>query len=110
MFEDQYLCSGGQLYEVASGRDRLVGDLRPLVAGTTDGADVLSAHPYDVCTALVLSELGGVFEDPWGGPVDVGLDTTSPVAFMAYANPELAAVVRPAVAAALESVLGLATR
>lgn len=108
VFEDQYLCSGGQLYEVASGRDRFVGDLRPLVAGRSGVGTVLSAHPYDVCAALVLSESGGVFEDPWGGPVDVPLDTTSPVAFMAYANPELAAIVRPAVAAALESVLGIA--
>jgi len=107
VFEDQYLCSAGQLYEVASGHDRFVGDLRPLVAdhlGVTRG---LVAHPYDVCTALVVTESGGVFEDPWGGPVDVPLDTTSPVAFMAYANPELAAGVRPALAAAITEVLGI---
>jgi hypothetical protein len=105
VFEDQYLCSGGQLYEVATGRDRFVGDLRPLVADHLGFAGALVAHPYDVCTALVLTESGGVFEDPLGGPVDVPLDTTSPVAFMAYANSELAAAVRPALAAAIASVL-----
>ena len=106
IFEDQYLCSGGQLYEVASGRDRLVGDLRPLVADHLGLAGALVAHPYDVCTALILRELGGVFEDPWGGAVDVPLDTTSAVSFVAYANPSIAAVVRPALARAIESVLG----
>ncbi len=107
VFEDQYLCSAGQLYEVATGHDRFVGDLRPLVAdhlGITRG---LVAHPYDVCTALVLTESGGVFEDPWGAPVDVPLDTTSPVTFMAYANSHLAEAVRPALAAALAGVLGI---
>ena len=106
VFEDQYLCSAGQLYEVAAGHDRFVGDLRPLVADRLGLGGALVAHPYDVCTALVLTESGGIFEDPWGRPVDVPLDTTSPVAFMAYANPELAAEVRPALAAAITAVLG----
>ena len=110
VFEDQYLCSGGQIYEVAAGHDRLVGDLRPLVADHLGFDVALVAHPYDVCSALVLTESGGVFEDPWGRPVDVLLDTTSPVAFMAYANPGLAAAVRPAVAAAVAAVLGPGAR
>ena len=99
VFEDQYICSAGQLHEVMSGRDRLVGDLRPLVLAGIDGLiHPLSCHPYDVCTALLLEELGGVFEDPRGGPVDVPLDTTTPVAWMAYANPALAEAIRPVLA------------
>ena len=31
LFEDQYISSGGQLYELMSGHDRFVADLRPLV-------------------------------------------------------------------------------
>src|SRR5690606_4690835 len=95
VFEDQYLCSGGQLYEVLAGHDRLVGDLRPLALARLGLPLSLTAHPYDVCTALVLTEAGGVFEDPRGGPVDVPLDTTTPVVWVAYANEALAATVRP---------------
>ena len=29
-FEDQYACTGGQLYELIAGRDRFIADLRPL--------------------------------------------------------------------------------
>ncbi len=106
IFEDQYMCNGGQIYEVATGRDRLVGDLRPLVAEALRLEGALVTHPYDVCTSLVLVEAGGVFEDPWGRPVDVALDTTSPVAWVAYANSALAERVRPALAAAIDAVIG----
>src|SRR5262249_55483692 len=32
-FEDQYICSGGQLYELMAGHDRFTCDLRPLMEG-----------------------------------------------------------------------------
>ena len=46
---------------------------RPAPAGrsTTDG---LACHPYDVCTAMLLAEAGGVVTDPWGRPLDAPLD------------------------------------
>ena len=95
IFEDEYICSAGQLHEVLTGRDRLVGDLRPLALKQLGLPAKLTCHPYDVCTALVLTELGAVFEDPRGGPVDVPLDTTSPVTWVAYGNEALAADIRP---------------
>ena len=101
IFEDQYLCSAGQLAEIMAGRDRMVGDLRPFGLRAVGLPPTLTCHPYDVCTASILTELGGVFEDPFGGPVDVALDTTSPVAYMAYANEDLAARVRPVLREAL---------
>ncbi len=96
VFEDQYLCSAGQIHDVMTGRDRLVGDLRPLALAQLglDGPPV--AHPYDVCTGLLLIEAGGILEDPWGRPLRSPLDTTSAVTWVAYANPALAAAVRPA--------------
>jgi hypothetical protein len=102
VFEDQYVCSGGQLHEVLTGRDRVVGDLRPLANAQLglDGPPV--GHPYDICTGFLLGEAGAVFEDPWGGPVRAPLDTTTGVAWVAYANPDLAALVRPALVAVLE--------
>ena len=61
VFDDEYLSTGGQLHELITGRDRFVADLRPLVQ-----AEGLACHPYDVCTAMLLEEVGGVVTDPWG--------------------------------------------
>ena len=101
VFDDQYLCSAGQIHDVLTGRDRLVGDLRPLANAQLGLVGPPTAHPYDVATGFLLAEAGAVFEDPWGRPVDAPLDTTSAVSWVAYANPELAARVRPALATVL---------
>jgi hypothetical protein len=93
VFDDEYISSGGQLHELIVGHDRFVADLRPLVE-----AEALACHPYDVCTAMVLEEAGGVVTDPHGGPLDAPLDTTSPVAWVGYANPVLAARIGPVLA------------
>ena len=93
VFDDEYISSGGQLHELIAGRDRFVADLRPLV---DPGA--FACHPYDVCTAMVLEEAGGVVTDPQGAPLDVPLDTTTPVAWAGYANAELAARIGPILA------------
>ena len=93
VFDDQYLSSGGQLHELLTGRDRFVADLRPLVV-----PDALACHPYDVCTSMLLVEAGGVVTDPWGGPLDAPLDTTTSVAWVGYANPVLADRIGPVLA------------
>ena len=85
VFDDEYLCSGGQLYELLAGRDRFTAELRPVV----DPA-ALACHPYDLCTAMLLEEGGGVVTDPWGRPLDAPLDTTTPIAWVGFANPALA--------------------
>ncbi len=96
VFDDQYISTGGQLYELAAGHDRLVADLRPLAfAALGLEAGMLCCHPYDICTALILEELGGVVEDPWGRPLRCPLDTTTSVAWVGYANRTLARKVRP---------------
>jgi fructose-1,6-bisphosphatase/inositol monophosphatase family enzyme len=95
VFDDQYLATGGQVYELLAGHDRMLGDLRPLALRKLGFGSSLTCHPYDICTSLLLQEAGGVVETPEGGPLRVPLDTTSPVAWMGYANPTLAAQVRP---------------
>lgn len=96
VFDDQYISTGGQLYELAAGHDRLVADLRPLAfAALGLQSGMLCCHPYDICTALILEELGGVVEDPWGRPLRSPLDTTTSVAWVGYANRALARIVRP---------------
>jgi fructose-1,6-bisphosphatase/inositol monophosphatase family enzyme len=95
VFDDEYLSTGGQLHELMSGRDRFVADLRPLVLEVGGG---LACHPYDVCTALLLTEVGGVVTDPWGRPLTAPLDNYSPVAWVGYANEALASRIGPVLA------------
>lgn len=95
VFEDQYISTGGQLYELLVGHDRMLGDLRPRAFRKLGLESAHVCHPYDICTALLLQEAGGVVETPEGGPLRPPLDTTTPVAWMGYAHPGLARQVRP---------------
>jgi hypothetical protein len=96
VFDDQYICTGGQLFELIVGHDRMLGDLRPLAyAKLGFSSATLCCHPYDICTALIAREVGCVIETPDGATLQSPLDTTSPVAWMGYANPTLARMVRP---------------
>lgn len=95
VFDDQYMTTGGQIHELMVGHDRMIADLRPLVHRRLGLDAALACHPYDICTGMLLKEAGGVLEDPWGGPLDAPLDTTSPVAWIGFANETLAGQVRP---------------
>jgi len=104
-FEDQYASSGGQLYELAVGHDRFIADLRPLLAPVLADRGLpggLCCHPYDVCTALIAEEAGVVVRDPRGGPLDVPLDLVTDVAWVGYANAELARRLEPVLLEVLE--------
>ncbi len=101
VFDDQYLSTGGQLYELITGHDRLVADLRPVIAARAGVAPGLCCHPYDICTALLLEATGGVVERPEGGALRAPLDTTTPVAWVGYANRALARRARAALRGAL---------
>jgi hypothetical protein len=87
-YEDPYLCSGGQLIEVAAGRELAVLDPRPLVGGG------FAAHPYDLAGWLVARQAGVIVEALPPGPLDYPLDTTTPCAWAAYANAEVASELR----------------
>ena len=95
IFDDQYISTGGQFYEMISGHDRMLGDLRPLVFSALDMESSLVCHPYDACAALLLQKAGILYEHPLGGFPDAPLDTSSAVAWVAYANEHLAALARP---------------
>jgi hypothetical protein len=95
IFDDQYLSSGGQLYELLMGHDRFVADLRPLAFAALKVRTSLACHPYDLCTALIAQALGCVITAPDGKPLRVPLDTTTPVAWVGYANATLAKRIGP---------------
>jgi len=106
IFDDQYISTGGAFYELLAGHDRFVGDLRPLVHRVLDLDSTLVCHPYDVAAALILTEAGIVYEDPDGHFPDAPLDTTSPVAWLAFANETLASKLRPVLRSTLDTMLG----
>ena len=110
VFDDQYPSTGGQIYELLAGHDRLIGDLRPYVLPSLGYKSALTCHPYDICTALLLTEAGGVVETPDGRPLDAPLDTLTPVAWMGYANEALARLARPVLWQACEHYLASAWR
>ena len=95
VFDDQYLSTGGQLHELLAGHDRFIADLRPLVPRGRRGSGALACHPYDICTALIAQEAGCVVTAPDGGPLRAPLDTTTPVAWVGYANGALARSIGP---------------
>ncbi len=103
-FEDQYASSGGQLYELASGRDRFTADLRPLMEATLGERGLalgICCHPYDLCTELIAREAGVLVTDLRGGPLDARLAVEPDVAWAGYANAQVRAQVEPLLRAAL---------
>lgn len=107
VFEDQYLSTGGQLYELISGHDRFLADLRPLVFAKLNFPQLLVCHPYDICTELIAREAGCVIEAPRCGSIRVPLNTTTPVGWIGYANSALARHIRPVLRRIMKETLGV---
>src|SRR2546429_9334735 len=83
-FEDQYASTGGELYELMAGHDRLVADLRPLMQPVRAPQGLpagLCCHPYDLCPGLLAEEAGVGLRDPGGGPIDAASDRVAAVAW-----------------------------
>ena len=99
-FEDQYISTGGQLYELMAGHDRFVADIRPLVYGR---GSPLCCHPYDICTELVARELGVIVTDERGQPLSACLSVRPDVAWVGYANAQIRGLIEPALQRALRS-------
>jgi fructose-1,6-bisphosphatase/inositol monophosphatase family enzyme len=103
-FEDQYICSAGQLYELMSGHDRFVADLRPLLESVLAGREEalgICSHPYDLCTELIARELGVIVTDPAGGPLVAPLNVEAEVAWAGYANGHIRDQIEPLLQVAL---------
>jgi hypothetical protein len=104
-FEDQYISSGGQLYELIAGHDRVTLDLRPLVEPLLRARRGLAlgmcAHPYDLSTLLIAEESGVIVTDGHGQPLDAPLDVETEVAWVGYANSSIRAQIEPPLLRAL---------
>ena len=104
-FEDQYASSAGQLYELISGHDRFIADLRPLMESTLAdrGAALgICSHPYDLCTELIAREAGVIVTDARGGQLRAPLNVEADVAWAGYANQHIRAQIEPLLRVALE--------
>jgi fructose-1,6-bisphosphatase/inositol monophosphatase family enzyme len=104
-FEDQYVCSGGQLYELMAGHDRFVADLRPLMEGILAEQGLalgICCHPYDVCTELIARELGVIITNEKGEPLRAPLAVDGDVTWAGYANRHIQAQIEPLLQAALK--------
>ncbi|GCC50312.1 inositol monophosphatase [Chryseotalea sanaruensis] len=89
VFEDQYISSGGQLYELLMGHDRFVADVRGLLYQQMkregkEGGHV--CHPYDVCAHLIGEEAGIIITDGHGQTLNAPLDLHSEINWVGYGN------------------------
>lgn len=105
-FEDQYLSSGGQLYELMSGHDRFIADLRPLMEPLLNRRGLvlgICCHPYDLCTELIARKMGVIVTDAWGGILRAPLDVKTNISWAGYANNHIQQEIEPLLQRALAS-------
>jgi fructose-1,6-bisphosphatase/inositol monophosphatase family enzyme len=103
-FEDQYICTGGQLYELMAGHDRFVADIRPLMEVVLHQRGLslgICCHPYDICTESIAREMGIIVTDAAGGPLQIPLNVDTDVAWVGYANAHIQEQIEPKLQAAL---------
>jgi fructose-1,6-bisphosphatase/inositol monophosphatase family enzyme len=109
LFEDQYISSAGQMYELISGHDRFVADLRSIARPDTrtrpgtDTASGLCCHPYDLCAELIARECGVVVTDEQGRALSAPLNVEADISWIGYANAALRGAVEPVLLAALRA-------
>jgi fructose-1,6-bisphosphatase/inositol monophosphatase family enzyme len=95
LFDDKYISTGGQFYELIVGHDRFNADLRPIFYAMQGQPEGLCCHPYDCATALIAQEAGVIITDGRGQPLDGPLDVTTGLSWIAYANRALQHQIEP---------------
>ncbi len=98
-FEDQYISTGGQLYELMMGHNRWLADLRTQAVVWQNAG--LCCHPYDLCTELIAREAGVIVTNEYGQRLHSPLDDTTNLSWMGYANPTIQQQVAPVLDAIL---------
>jgi hypothetical protein len=98
VFEDQYISSGGQMYEILMGHDRYVADIRDVLFAKMSREGKKKGHichPYDICTFLIGKEAGVEFTDSEGNTLDAPFSLLAEVGWIAYANAGIRSLVEP---------------
>jgi len=104
VFDDQYISTGGQFYELIVGHDRFNADLRPIFYRVQKQPEGLCCHPYDCATWLIAHEAGVMLSDGLGHDLDGPLDTTTGLSWAAYANEALRDEIEPLLSAYLKQL------
>jgi fructose-1,6-bisphosphatase/inositol monophosphatase family enzyme len=107
IFDDQYISTGGQFYELIVGHDRFNADLRPLFYKIQSQPEGLCCHPYDCATMLIATEAGVLLTDGMGNRVDAPLDCTTGICWAGFANRQLLAQIQPVLLDFLSKSQGL---
>ena len=97
-FEDQYISSGGQMWELMCGHDRFVADVRPLMEKLLAARGLslgICCHPYDLCAELIARELGVIITDENGHLLNAPLNIEAEVAWCGYANAKIRTQIEP---------------
>lgn len=110
VFDDQYISTGGQLYELICGHDRFTADFRASMyrkfteEGKRNGQ---VCHPYDMAGLLVAEEAGILITDAKGEPFNTPLTTDFNVDWIGYANKDIKKQCEPILLALLrdESII-----
>lgn len=95
VFDDQYICTGGQFYELIVGHDRFIADLRPTFYAINGQPEGLCCHPYDCATWLVAEEAGVPITDGHGRPLDGPMDCVTGLSWAGFANESLRKQIEP---------------
>jgi hypothetical protein len=103
VFDDQYISTGGQWYEMIVGHDRFIADLRPIFYNIQKQTEGLCCHPYDCATMLVALEAAVLLTDGLGNPLDGPLDCTTGITWAAFANAQLMEKIQPLLIQFIES-------
>jgi hypothetical protein len=107
IFEDQYISTGGQIYEVMMGHDRFCADLRPWLNSILQGLGrplCFTCHPYDCSAMLLATEAGCKLYDWKGEPFDGPMDLLSDMGWMLFANQDIDDLVRPILLEAMQEI------
>lgn len=105
VFDDQYICTGGQFYELIVGHDRFIADLRPLFYAVQHQEEGLCCHPYDCAAMLIAQEAGVIISDGLRDDLDGPIDVTTELSWAGFANETLRQKVQPVIVEFLASCL-----
>jgi hypothetical protein len=100
VFDDQYISSGGLMYQLMTGRDLYCLDLRPqfnLILGRSSDDRFIESHPYDLAGLLAATNAGVIMTNGSGQPLNAPLDVHAGVDWCGYANVDIQALVEPIV-------------
>jgi hypothetical protein len=110
VFDDQYISTGGQFYELIVGHDRFNADLRPVFYSMQGQPEGMCCHPYDCAGLLVAEEAGVVLTDQVGRPLNGPLDVTTGISWVGYANQKLRRKIEPIVRKFLSRTIPITDR